>query len=163
MGRPVRPEYTRFAQVHRGTGAEEFPGAHVTDTHELELRLHTPCAGVVVVRVAGVVDEDTAPVLRDALRSQLDRATHVVLDLVDVCVLGRCGAAALAEFDRSAARIGCRVHVTDVVDRRVRSELVSVGIAPSSSPETVVALLPPVTGRAGRPSPATWTAPARHG
>lgn len=132
----------------------------VHEKHELDLRLHAPCAGVVVVRVAGAVDEDTAPVLRDALRSQLDRATHVIVDLADVCTLGHRGATAVADFDRSAARIGCQVHVTDVADRRVRRELVSAGMAPSSSPEWVVALLPPVTGRPARPRPATWTAPA---
>lgn len=126
------------------------------DDHRLDLRLHAPCAGVVVVRIAGAVDEKAAPELRAALRSQLARATHVILDLADVCALGSCVAATLAEFDRSAARIGCRLHVTDVPDRRIRGELVSAGMAPSSCPETVVALLPPLTGRGARPRPAGW-------
>jgi anti-anti-sigma regulatory factor len=131
----------------------------VNETHRLDMRLHAPRAGVVVVRVAGAMDEGTTPELRDTLRSQLDRATHVIVDLADVCALGRRGAATLAEFDRSAARIGCHVHVTDVPDRRIRNELISAGMAPNSSPETVVALLPPVTGRRAGPHPPSWTAP----
>lgn len=148
-----------FARRCIGVPARESPGTDVTETQRLDLRLHAPRAGVVVVRVAGAVDEGSTPELRDTLRSQLDRATHVIVDLADVCALGRRGAAALAEFDRSAARIGCHVHVTDVPDRRVRNELISAGMAPTSCPETVVALLPPAAGRRARPRPGSWAAP----
>lgn len=132
----------------------------MSQDHRLDLRLHAPCAGVVVVRITGALDEDAAAELREALRCQLTRATHVILDLADVCTLDRCAADALAEFDRSATRIGCRLHVTEVPDNRIRGELVSAGMAPASCPEAVVALLPPLTGRGLRPRPAAWNARA---
>ncbi|MBC8090437.1 MAG: hypothetical protein H7Y15_00495, partial [Pseudonocardia sp.] len=54
------------------------------DDHRPDVRLHAPCAGVVVVRVAGSVEEGAARGLHDTLHSQLPRATHVILDLADV-------------------------------------------------------------------------------
>ncbi|MDN5747079.1 MAG: STAS domain-containing protein, partial [Pseudonocardia sp.] len=75
-------------------------------TPELDVRLHTPRAEVVVVRVAGAVDERGADLLEERIGQQLARARHVVVDLSEVPDLPACGTRALADLARDAHRHG---------------------------------------------------------
>lgn len=116
-----------------------MPVQPITD---LDVRLHAPRPEVVVVHVGGVVDEGAAGLLAERLGQQLDRATHVVLDLDGVQVLRGCGARLLADLQRQAGDRGSFLHIAAVEDAGVHDELRMAGLDCERPADAVVALLP---------------------
>lgn len=78
---------------------------------ELDVRLHSPLAGVVVVWVEGAVDERSVAVLAARIGQQFDRAAHVVVDLAWAPDLYRSGVAALLDLHRQARARGVGLHI----------------------------------------------------
>lgn len=109
---------------------------------ELDLRLYSPRAEVVVVRVSGALDERGADLLGERVGQQLARASHVVVDLGEVPSLRLRGARVLAELDREATRCGACLHISGVEDASVRDQLRSAHLDPTPCTEAVVALIP---------------------
>lgn len=109
---------------------------------ELDVRLHTPRAEVVVVRVAGTVDERGADLLEERVGQQLARAHHVVVDLTEVPDLPACGTRALADLARDAHRHGTCLHIAGVEDPAVRDRVRLLHLDCAPCADAVVALLP---------------------
>ncbi|MBP2365159.1 STAS domain-containing protein [Pseudonocardia parietis] len=76
------------------------------------MRLHAPLAEVVIVRVAGTLDEHSTALLAQRVGPQFERAAHVVLDLSEVN-LRRCGVRLLLDLHRHAITRGARLHIAD--------------------------------------------------
>jgi len=110
---------------------------------DLDVRLHAPRAEVVIVHVDGVVDERSTRLLGERVSQQLDRATHVVLDLGGVRLLRRCGTELLLDLQRQACSRGTCLHIAAVEDAEVHDQLELAGLGCGLSADTVVALLPP--------------------
>jgi anti-anti-sigma regulatory factor len=107
-----------------------------------DLRLYSPRAEVVVVRVVGTLDERGAGLLGERVGQQLARATHVVVDLAEVPTLRPCGARVLADLDREPTRTGACLHISGVEDATVRDQLRSAHLDPTPCTDAVVALIP---------------------
>lgn len=107
-----------------------------------EVRLYSPRAGVVVVRVSGVVDGPGADLLGERVRQQLARAEDVVIDVSQVPALDRSGTRMLADLDREAGLRGVHLHVAGVEDLAVREQLRRADITGAPCTDTIVALLP---------------------
>lgn len=121
---------------------------------DLEVRLYSPRVDVVVVRVSGAVDERGVELLGERVGQQLDRATHIVLDLAEVAELHSCGTRVLADMTREATRCGACLHIAGVEDPSVRDQLRRCDLDSAPCVESVVALLPtrPARRRRGRPT-----------
>ncbi|MGI9000975.1 MAG: STAS domain-containing protein [Pseudonocardia sp.] len=82
-----------------------------TPEPNLEVRLHSPTREVVVVRVGGMLDTLSAPLLAERVGQQLSRAPHVVIDLGDVTSVTVAGVAALSCLHRQAMEAGTQLHL----------------------------------------------------
>lgn len=82
-----------------------------TPEPNLEVRLHSPTREVVVVRVGGMLDRLSAPLLVERVGQQLTRAPHVVIDLGDVTSVGAAGVEALRSLHRQATGAGTQLHL----------------------------------------------------
>lgn len=89
----------------------------------LDVRLHEPIPQVVIVRVAGTVDEDAAALLARRVGQQLGRAAHVVLDLGEAQDMGTAGVGVLLDLLREARRLGATLHIAGADDNAVRRPL----------------------------------------
>ncbi|MHA6781787.1 STAS domain-containing protein [Pseudonocardia saturnea] len=78
---------------------------------DLEMRLHMPLPDVVIVRVAGIVDNGNGPAVAVQVAQQLDRASDVILDLRDVRAMGPGGVDMLLDLHRGATTRGARLHI----------------------------------------------------
>jgi RNA polymerase sigma-B factor len=108
-------------------------GAVPPDRHELFIRT-VPRGGVVVVHVAGEVDRDTAPRLRDALLSALrGRPDEVRVDLGGVPFVDAAGIAALLCALEAARGAGARLTVAGA-RQYVRQALRVAGLGPLLTP-----------------------------
>lgn len=122
-------------------GLTVLPGS--SPVPDLEVRLHSPRAEVVVVRVSGTVDERGAGLLGERVRQQLARAAHVVVDLAEVPAMPACGTRVLADLARDATRCDACLHITGVEDPSVRDQIRLLHLHCAPCAEAVVALLPP--------------------
>ena len=78
---------------------------------DLDLRLHAPSREVVIVRVSGTLNPDTAPLLAQRVGRQLARAPHVVVDLSGVTVLDPHALAVLSTLHREAIASESEIHI----------------------------------------------------
>jgi anti-anti-sigma factor len=77
----------------------------------IEVRLHAPAPQVVVVRVSGVLDGATAPLLVERVEPQFEHALDVVIDLDDVDFLADCAMKVLRTLHHRAVDVGSRLHL----------------------------------------------------
>lgn len=123
------------------------PGAGGSGEPELlDLRLHAPWPGVVIVRVSGPVRGPAVGVLADRVGKQLCRAPHVVLDLAEVSVLDSRGLTVLSTLHQQAMAWGTQLHIVGVEHEAVRQALHTTGGTPllslESTADAVIAALP---------------------
>ena len=95
---------------------------------DLDVRLHAPLPQVVIVRVAGEVDQRGATLLAQRVGHQLSRAQHVVLDLGEVCALAPAGVDALTDLHRSACGHGTTLYLTGAEHDAIRGPLQVAGV-----------------------------------
>lgn len=94
----------------------------------LDVRLHAPLPRVVIVRIDGAIDDPTLPLLAERVDQQLDRATHVILDLDQVRVLSNRGVSLLLDLHLKATARGCRLSIAVGDHEVVRRPLRLIGI-----------------------------------
>ena len=99
-------------------GSHEEP-AKVPEGPGLTVRMHAPRQQIVLVEVAGAVDESTLASFAGSIVAAFDVALHVVVDLSAVTALTRAGVRALLDLDRAATRHGTQLHIS--VAARARS------------------------------------------
>ncbi len=104
----------------------------------LDLRIYAPIPEVVIVRVSGVVDSRTAPVLAKRVNKQLTRASHVVIDLGQVTVLGPLGLAVLRRLQSQATANGTQIHLATAQRADVHRALHGAGLDQLFSLHTTV-------------------------
>ena len=109
-----------------GTGAERRLHEAVPDAPAPPRRcdcstasLSGPSGDIVVLRVAGVVDVTTFPILDSALDEVFDRhPDHLVLDLTELVFCSSRGLIAIARITRAAAADGTRCSMSGTFGRR---------------------------------------------
>ncbi len=124
---------------------------------DLELRVYAPIPEVVIVRVSGIVNRLTGPVLARRVGHQLTRAPHVVVDLGEVTVADPRGLAILCSLHKRANVNGTQMHIAradhDAVRRAVRVTGLDQLFAVAPTAEAVIAGLPHHTATRGGPHP----------
>jgi anti-anti-sigma regulatory factor len=80
----------------------------------LDVRLHAPSPDTVIVWVAGPLRRSTAPLLILRVRQQLNRASHVIIDLSSVRCLDTHAATELRTLCAEADRCGTHLHIAGV-------------------------------------------------
>jgi anti-anti-sigma factor len=125
-GRCWKPEFLDTVQSLVPSPAAAAPTpARVGD---LDLRIYAPIPQVVIVRVSGVVDDLTAPVLTKCVGKQLTRAPHVVIDLSQVTTLDSHSLATLSRLQDKAAASGTHIHLATAQRGDVHRALHSTGL-----------------------------------
>jgi anti-anti-sigma factor len=95
---------------------------------QLDLRVYAPIPEVVIVRVSGVVDGVTAPMLATRVDNQLARAPHVVVDVGDVSAVDPQALAVLWPLQDKAVAAGTEIHIVRADDDEVRRALRITGV-----------------------------------
>jgi anti-sigma B factor antagonist len=95
-----------------------------------ELKARGGVDDVLVVRVAGEVDLQTAPQLEQALDETVEQMTggRVVVDLSDVFLLGSPGLAVLAKAAAKADQHSCKLRIVVGINPLVRRSIEVTGL-----------------------------------
>jgi len=133
------------------------PMTSVRSRPVLEVRLHEPRPGVLLVRPTGALTGATAGQLADRIGRRGHRGRHVVVDVGDVAPVTPAAVAALVTAAEQARLLGVTLHLaTDTGYPDALRVPAAWRAHPGRSPEAVLALLP---SRPVRPVAADMPAP----
>lgn len=126
-----------------------MPVTSVRSRPVLEVRLHEPRPGVLLVRPTGALTGATAGQLAERIGRSGRRGRHVVVDVGDVAPVTPAAVTALAAAAEQARLLGVTLHLA--ADSAFPDALrvpAAWHAHPGRSPETVMALLPSRMARA---------------
>ncbi|MFC5996516.1 STAS domain-containing protein [Pseudonocardia hispaniensis] len=112
----------------------------------LDIRLHAPTPGVVIVWAAGRVTGTTAPQLVLRTGQQFHRAPHVILDLSGVEDLDRDALQLLGTLPERARAAATQLHIAGVEHEAMAGHLRHLGFEEQPTPAPAAAVLASLAG-----------------